>query len=170
MQAPVVTRTANNHRYIDLRMVVQTLALLLIALVAGSTFGIWRGYNPADYSALTFLETHQGAVHGLNTLLPAMGFGALACTVILAWLNRRDPTLVAAYGAALVLIAAAGAITRLFNQPINAQVMTWTVDTLPNSWTAIRDNWWNWHIARTLVSISGMLALLIAVLLERSRR
>ena len=43
---------------------------VLISLVAGSMFGIWRGYDPALYAPATFVEVHQGAVRGLNTLLP----------------------------------------------------------------------------------------------------
>ena len=43
---------ANSFQMIAL----QIGAIAFIALVAGATFGIWRGYNPAEYSALTFLE------------------------------------------------------------------------------------------------------------------
>jgi len=42
----------------------QILALLLVGLVAGSMFGIWRGYDVTSYSAQTFVEVHQGAVRG----------------------------------------------------------------------------------------------------------
>ena len=32
---------------------LQFAASLILAMVAGSTFGIWRGYNPTTYSAAT---------------------------------------------------------------------------------------------------------------------
>jgi hypothetical protein len=52
-------------------MVMQFVAALLFSMVAGSVFGIWRGYDPTTYAAATFLEMHQGAVRGLNALLAA---------------------------------------------------------------------------------------------------
>lgn len=168
MQASWITRHDKTQALDGLRTIAQVLSVFLFALVAGSTFGIWLGYDPAAYSALTFLETHQGAVRGLNTLLPSMGLGALALTGLLAWLNRHDRPVLAAYVAALLLIAAAGAITRLVNQPINAEIMIWTADTMPDHWGAVRDTWWNWHVVRTFASMAGMLALLIAVHCERS--
>ena len=59
---------------------LQVLAVMLISLIAGTVFGIWRGYNPAGYSASTFIEMHQGAVRGLNVLLPLMGLATLLIT------------------------------------------------------------------------------------------
>ena len=56
----------------------------MIGLVAGATFGIWRGYNPSGFAPPTFLEVHKGAVAGLNTLLPALGLAANVLTLLLA--------------------------------------------------------------------------------------
>lgn len=154
---------------IGFRTILQLAAIMLIALVAGSTFGIWRGYDPAAYSESTFLEVHQGAVRGLNVLLPVMGAGALLLTGVLVLLSRRDRTIAAAYLAAFALMAAAGAITRLANQPINAEVMSWTRGAMPADWAEVRDTWWNWHVVRTFVSIGGLLALVMAVLADRQR-
>lgn len=68
--------------------ILQLLAALVFAMVAGSVFGIWQGYDPTTYTAATFLEVHQGAVRGLNTLLPAMAFISILLTVSLAWFAR----------------------------------------------------------------------------------
>jgi hypothetical protein len=151
------------------RTVLQIAAIMLIALVAGSTFGIWRGYDPAAYSDLTFLEVHQGAVRGLNVLLPVMGAGALLLTGILAAFSRRERSVVVTYLAAFALMAAAGAITRLANQPINAEVMSWTRDAMPANWAEMRDAWWNWHILRTFTSVGGLFVLVLAVFADRRR-
>ena len=152
-----------------LRTILQLAAIMLIALVAGSTFGIWRGYDPAAYSGPAFLEVHQGAVRGLNVLLPVMGAGALLSTGILAVLSRGERSVAAAYLAAFVLMAAAGAITRLANQPINAEVMSWTREAMPANWAEIRDAWWSWHVARTFASIGGLLVLVLAVFADRRK-
>lgn len=150
-----------------LRTILQLVAILLISLVAGSTFGIWRGYDPGAYSALTFLETHQGAVRGLNVLLPAMGMGAILLTGLLAVFARHNAIALKIYALALILMAIAGAITGFANQPINAEVMTWTAETIPAHWTEIRDLWWNWHIVRMLVTIVGVVVLMLAVFADR---
>lgn len=157
------------HRAVAARAmtVLQSIAIMLISLVAGSTFGIWRGYDPSSFSALTFLEVHQGAVRGLNVLLPAMGVVALLVTGGLAWLSRFNPPAARRYAIAATFMLVAALITRFGNQPINAQVMNWTPDHMPGDWWQLRDSWWHWHIVRTLVSICAVATLISAVLADR---
>lgn len=151
------------------RPILQFVAIMLMALVAGSTFGIWRGYDPAAYSALTFLETLQGAVGGLNVMLPLMGAGALVLTGILAVLARRHRSVAVTYALAFVLMAVAAAITRFANQPINADVVKWAPDTMPANWVVIRDAWWHWHVVRTMLSIFALAALILAAISDQNR-
>lgn len=150
-----------------LLMAVHGAAVLLIAIVAGATFGIWRGYNPAGYSAGTFLEMHQGAVRGLNVLLPAIAAAAIVLSVILAMRRAGDGGTVGAYGVAIVLMIAGGLVTRLANQPINALVMGWTPETMPSNWSDIRATWWTWHVVRTAITVGASATLLYAVLSDR---
>lgn len=145
----------------------QVLALLLVGLVAGSMFGIWRGYDITAYTPATFIEVHQGAVRGLNTLLPAMAVAALGLTVLLAVLGRNRPAVLGLYLAAALAIAVGGVITRVFNQPINDQIMTWTSATMPADWTALRDSWWQWHLARLAATLLAQLLLIAAVFTDR---
>jgi len=148
----------------------EVAAILLIALIAGSTFGIWQGYNHALYSPATFLEVHQGAVRGLNTLLPAMGFTTMILTLVLILRSDRHTSIRGLYWATLAMLILAGLITRLANQPINAAVMTWAPTTMPDNWTEIRDSWWFWHTVRTLVSIAALAGLVTASLAARNER
>lgn len=142
---------------------VQIAAITLIALVAGSTFGIWRGYNPSTYSPATFVETHQGVVRGLNFLLPAMAFGALACTAALAYLSRHAMVPLRLYLVAIGFMVVAGLITRFINQPINAEIMAWSPTSLPDNWQSVRDTWWTWHVVRTITSVAALMTLVSAV-------
>lgn len=169
MQASQTSQDIGSAKIAGVRTALQFIAIVLIALVAGSTFGIWRGYAPDAYSALTFLETHQGAVRGLNLILPLMGGAALVQTGILAVLARRRGVVVWPYLAALVLMAVAAIITRFANQPINAQIMTWLPDSIPANWTAVRDSWWAWHVLRMAVSVGGLAVLILAVFIDRGR-
>ena len=150
-----------------LHTAIQFVAIILIALVAGSTFGIWAGYDPAAYSARTFLETHQGAVRGLNLLLPLMGAGALVLTGLLAVLARRDGPALWVYLAAFALMAIAALVTRFANQPINGRIMAWSVETMPANWTQLRQAWWSWHLVRTACSAGGLTLLVLAALAFR---
>jgi uncharacterized membrane protein len=149
--------------------VIQVIAIMLIALVAGSTFGIWRGYAPEFYAASTFVEVHQGTVRGLNILLPLMAFGAIACVAALTYRARSSRSTLVLYVCALVLIVSAGLVTRLINQPINAEIMNWSITSLPVGWEAVRDKWWRWHIVRTLLSIAGTAVLIVAIFHDRNR-
>jgi hypothetical protein len=151
-------------------MFLQFLAALLFAMVAGSVFGIWRGYDPTTYAAVTFLEVHQGAVRGLNALLPGLALISIFLTLALTWLARGKGMVFWLYLGALLLMVAGGVVTRLFNQPINAQVMSWTLDSLPANWGDLRAAWWNWHLMRTGLSILGMALLLAAIIVDRPPR
>jgi uncharacterized membrane protein len=148
---------------IPLSTAAQLLALVLIGLVAGSMFGIWRGYDITTYAPATFVEVHHGAVRGLNVLLPAMAAAALVLVVVLGVLARNRPSVLSLYIAAGLAIVAGGLITRLFNQPINDQILGWTPDNFPADWAALRDAWWSWHLARLAATLAAELLLIMAV-------
>jgi uncharacterized membrane protein len=150
-----------------LLMLVQFLAALLFAMVAGSVFGIWRGYDPTTYAGATFLEMHQGAVRGLNALLPGLALVSIFLTLALTWLARGKGMVFWLYLGALLLMVGGGVVTRFFNQPINAQVMGWTPDSLPANWADLRAAWWNWHLVRTGLSVLGIALLLAAIIVDR---
>jgi hypothetical protein len=147
-----------------LAMLLQFLAALLFAMVAGSVFGIWRGYDPTTLTATAFLEMHQGAVRGLNVLLPGLALVSIVLTLVLTWLARGKGAVFWLYLGALLLMVAGGVVTRFFNQPINAQVMGWTLDSLPADWADLRATWWNWHLLRTGFSVLGVALLLAAII------
>jgi len=63
---------------------------------------------------------------------------------------------------AVLFLMAAGLITRVFNQPINAQVMRWSAQSLPANWAHLRDLWWFWHTVRTLAGGVALTSLLLA--------
>lgn len=146
----------------------QASVLILVGLIAGAMMGIWQGYNILGYSPATFVEAHKGAVRGLNTLLPAMALCAIALVLLLAYFSRGRPTAMWLYLAAVAALVAGGLVTRLVNQPINAQVMTWTPTSLPADWHDIRRRWWNWHLVRLTATFLAE-ALLVAAFLVRPR-
>jgi uncharacterized membrane protein len=145
---------------------IDFLNLLLTSLLVGAIFGIWLGYNPTSLSAAVYVAQQQQAIRALNVKMPMLGAAATLLTIIAAVLARSDRTRLTLLVAAAVCLVAAGLITRFQNQPINAIVMTWSIDSPPANWMQMRDEWWRWHVLRVAFGI-GALCLLIAATLRR---
>jgi len=145
----------------------QILALLLLGLVAGSMFGIWRGFDFTTYTPATYVEVHQGSVRGLNVLLPAMAMASIVLVLLLAVLARHRPAVWGLYLAAALAMVAAGLVTRFLNQPINARIMAWTPQAMPADWTALRDSWWHWHLVRLASAAGAQILLIAAIFVDR---
>lgn len=146
-----------------LSTVPRVAALVMTGLVAGSVFAVLRGYDLAQYSPAVFLEVQQGAVRGLNALLPILGIVATALVVALAVIERRNRRTLILLVVAALLLAVSGLVTRFGNQPINDLVMTWSPDTLPANWEAIRDSWRGFHLVRVITSIAAFATLSAAL-------
>jgi uncharacterized membrane protein len=145
-----------------LRQWIGFLNILVVALVAGTVFGIWLGYNPASLSSTTYVELQQASIRALNVTMPVLGAIGILLTItssILARSECRTPYLLV--GAVVCLLVAA-LVTRFGNQPINAVVMTWNTQAPPANWMVLRDEWWQWHIVRTLATVVALSLLLWA--------
>jgi hypothetical protein len=145
--------------------VVWFALLLLAALLVGTMFGIWVGFDPAALSAQAYVEQQQNAIRSLNTFLPALGAVCIALTIALLVLSQARTR--AWLGAAAMCFVAAGMITRFGNQPINAIVIGWSAQAPDARWMELRDTWWHWHIARTLFGIVAFSFALVAALGRR---
>ena len=144
--------------------------LLLVALLAGTMFGIWIGFNPAGLSSAAYVEQQQHTIRALNVLLPTMGGIGIVLTIVLTIFGKGDARARYLLAAAVACLAVSGVITRFLNQPINSEVMTWTVQSPPANWTALRDEWWKWHVVRTCSGIAALGLLISAALFRHSRR
>ena len=61
----------------------------------------------------------------------------------------------------------AAVVTRFGNQPINAQVITWTAQAPPANWMELRDWWWQWHTVRTVAMVAALSLLILATITDR---
>lgn len=148
---------------------IRFISLFLTALLVGTMFGIWLGFNPTALSASAYVEMQQNAIRALNVPLPVLGGICIVLTVALAILVRRDKPCRNVLLAAALCLVAAGLITRFGNQPINAEVMTWSPQSPATNWHELRDTWWQLHSLRTLAGLAALaLALLAAVMQRRS--
>lgn len=146
--------------------VIDFADVLLAALVVGAMFGMWLILNPARRAAGTYITLHQQGIRTLNTALPAFGAATIILSIAAAVLARGDSARFPLLIATAVCFAAAGLITRLRNQQINATVITWKSDAPPANWKDITDRWLRWHLIRLLAGVGG-LSLLIAAVLRR---
>jgi len=144
--------------------ILRFVLLLLLGLLVGSMFGIWIGYNPATLSASAYVEQHQNAVRSLNTLFPAIGAVCIVLSALLAARSGADRRVRYLFVAAVLFMLVAALVTRFGNQPINAVVMTWSAQVQPANWQELRDQWWQWHVVRTMAAILGFSCALLAIL------
>lgn len=138
------------------KQLIRFLNIVMVALVAGTIFGIWLGYNPKDLSAPTYIEQQQGAINALNTLMPILGLIAILLTLASAFLQRKDKLVFRILLIAILLFIISGITTKFGNQPINSIVMTWDMNSPPSNWMELRDKWWTYHIIRTLTTLGGL--------------
>ena len=136
--------------------IIRFCNIVMVALVTGIIFGIWIGYNPKDLSASTFIEQQQNAILALNTLMPILGLITILLTLTSAFLQRKDKIAFSALVVASVFLIVSGLTTKFGNQPINSIVMTWDMNTPPNNWTELRNQWWIFHELRTLFAFIGL--------------
>jgi len=134
-------------------LIIRFINITLTGLLAGTSFGIWVGFNPMYFSYLTYLEQQQNTIRSLNTLMIGLVISATIITVISAYLQRKNkPALILLLLASLFLISCI-VISKAFNQPINIEIMSWKYDSLPSDWTILRDKWWSYHIIRTIAEL-----------------
>lgn len=135
------------------KRLIRFFNVVMVALVAGSIFGIWLGYNPKDLSAPTFIEQQQSAITDLNTLMPVLGLITILLTFASAILHKKEKRVFAILLMAALCLIISGLTTRFGNQPINSIVMTWDMNTPPDNWMELRDQWWTFHKIRTFSAL-----------------
>jgi uncharacterized membrane protein len=140
--------------------------LLLAALLAGAMFAVFLMMRPAGLDAATYVVQQQNGIRALNGVMPALGGLTIVLTLAAAFAAANDRARVVLLIVSVACLVAAGLITRFLNQPINAVVMTWSAQAAPAEWTALRDEWWRWHLVRSAFALSA-LALIIASALRR---
>lgn len=149
-----------------LALVTAFVNLMLAALVVGALFGAWLFLNPRGLAANSYITVQQQAIRAMNSVMPALGAATILVTIAAAFLGRSDRPHLSLLLAVAVCFVAIGLITRFLNQPINAVVSTWRAELPPSNWTALRDQWWHWHVIRLTLGLVA-LSLLIAATLKR---
>jgi Domain of unknown function (DUF1772) len=136
--------------------ITRFLNIILAALLAGTSFGIWMGFNPINFSPSTYVEQQQNTIRMLNSLMISLVISATIITIFSAFLQRNNKRVLIALLAAAAFFIACILISRFGNQPINDDMMTWNIHSLPANWTILRDKWWSFHIMRTIAELIAL--------------
>jgi hypothetical protein len=149
------------------RKVFLFLDVLVTGLIAGIVFGISLGYNPVGLPAEAYVAQQQNAIRALNVLMPILGLIAAVLTLVSAFLRKREKPVfyILLFSALLLLLS--GLVTRFGNQPINAIVITWDLSSIPSEWEQLRDQWWQYHIIRTLLTVLAFTLIAWVAVFER---
>ena len=152
-----------------IEIVVRLVALLLAALATGGLMVNWIGLARAMArisSAAAYTEFHQATNRTFDPYMPIVVFGAILGGVALAAVSpgvHSTSGQLAITGA--VGYAAVIAISLSTNVPTNRAIASWSIQSPPENWKAIRAGWIRWHILRTLVSVPALVCYLLSGLL-----
>lgn len=138
--------------------------LMLGALVIGTMFAVWAGYDPRGFSYTTYVEQHQNSVRGLNVLVPALAAITIVLTFFIAYLQRAWQGQMTVLFVAAACMIIAGLATRLRCQPINAIIDNWTPASAPTNWEVLRAEWWHYHLVRMVSGTIGYALVVFAVM------
>jgi hypothetical protein len=136
--------------------IIRFINIMLAAMLAGVSFGIWIGFNPTNLSPSTYLEQQQNMLHSLRTLMIALVVLATLVTLISAYMQRNNISILTGLLIAAAFFIACILITRFGIKPIDDKLLSWTSSSIPADWASLRDKWWSLHIMRTMAEITAL--------------
>ena len=143
------------------------LTIILVSLSMAMAFCHLLQLPPRMSYDGTQWVTTQSLYHQLfGTVGALIEVGALLlATVLLLTVWRRRPAFQWTLFGTVCLFVAHGAWW-MFIAPVNAEIATWTSDTIPADWTWRRSQWEYTHTARAILEILGLSAFVLSVLVE----
>jgi uncharacterized BrkB/YihY/UPF0761 family membrane protein len=103
--------------------VIRFTNIMLAALLAGVSFGIWIGFDPGHLSAPTYTEQQQHTIRSLSALMSSLVVAALVITILSTFLQRKNKTVFSGLLVAAIFFIACILISALGNRPINNSVL-----------------------------------------------
>lgn len=140
------------------------VALFFMAQISGASIVVWLDNDPAGLLPGFFIEKIQHSIRVLTVPLPALAAVGLLFTLAATIQARRDRRRFYLLVAASLCVIAGAASTALGNVPINEQILTWSSASPPSNWTEVIEQWRLFHFVRTVLTMTGLCFLLVAVL------
>lgn len=140
--------------------IAQFSAISFLFLFAGVFWGSWLsiGRSFHEFSLDEFVHIARVIDRNLGTSMRIISIPCLLLVAISAWLSPQKS--VAEYFLYLFTILfalSALLITLLIEVPMNKKITTWTTESAPSNWKAIRKRWQLYNDIRTLLALLGFL-------------
>ncbi len=141
---------------LSITTIIRFLNIILAALLAGTSFGILVGFNPAEFSSSTYVEQQQHMLRSFNTLMVTLVITATLITVISAYLQRKNRAVFITLLIAALFFIACMLISRFGNLPLQSTMLQWDRINVPSDWMIFRDKWWMFHTWRTIAELIAL--------------
>lgn len=144
------------------------IAILFTALLMTQGFAhVWQLPSRLAYEGVLWFDTLTFYVrYGPEGPGPFIEVAAFLTTLVLLFLVRRRRPAFTLTLVAVVALALSTAAWWAFIYPVNRELLRWTADTLPQNWTAFRDQWEYTHSARAVLMFIALGALLYSLIYE----
>jgi hypothetical protein len=134
--------------------VVAVAAVMAIGLLAGLMLGTgMSGYTARSLPSSSWLLRFQAEDRLFAKVMPPVMLGTLLPQVAACFLARGAARRL--FGAAAVLTVAVLFVTVTREVPLNHAFQTWTAQTTPVNWEALRDRWLRNHLVRTVLGVAA---------------
>jgi len=146
--------------------ILYCLSLVLTMLVTGVFWGTWFTLTrslevfPPD----NFLRIGKTIISNVEFPMRLLMPATVLVLLLLCITQSNNRPAFFCFITSLLLILASLLITVLVEVPIDNQIKTWTVKTLPESWTDLRAKWNAFHSLRTFASILSFVMLAIGII------
>ena len=146
---------------------IQLVTGLLLVLVTGLFWGTWFSLSrtmyelPPEIFITIGKQIIKNVAIPMSIIMPASIIGLLIL-FIGSW--KTKSVYFYCILATLILFIIALIITVVIEVPIDNQIKTWTVTTMPSNWQNLRDHWEFYHTIRTFVSLAGLAFFMTAIM------
>jgi hypothetical protein len=149
------------------RTILHLITLLLVMLVTGVFWGTWFTLTRSldVFPPENFIRIGKTIIANVGLPMRILMPGTLFTLLWLCVVARKDRPSIYFFAIAFTLMVIALIITVAVEVPIDNQIKTWTAETLPQNWTALRARWNTFHTLRTFISIASFIALSAGVVM-----
>ena len=149
----------------------RVVAILFAGIMTGLLFGDWLGpsFARSQMSLGGFVQFQQIIHYNYLKVLPALSMVALIAPIVWLVLVRREKTQFRMLVVAALAIAAASAITFMYNVPVNDVLETWNPNSPPPDARELWQPWESAHLVRMVFWFVAFILEIVAVSLAARR-
>lgn len=142
--------------------------MLITGVFWGTWFTLTRSLDvfPADNFIRIGRTIINNVAWPMRILMPA----TLLSLLWLCLITTKSPPSIYFFVGSFLLMVITLLITVMVEVPIDNQIKTWTVSTVPDNWTALRARWGTFHTFRTFTSILSFVFLSIGIVTESKKQ